>query len=103
MENQENSQQALKAKEISRKDPMVIFASFFYVGFIKKAPGTFGSLAALPFLILYQLSGAPKAFIIPLLIITTVLSIYICQKIQDVYQILDPKWVVVDELLGMLV
>ncbi len=78
---------------------MLQIASFFGVGFLPKAPGTWGSLFALP--IAYVLMGFLG---FPLFVIVTVLlfflgwrSVYVMQTKNDVE---DPGWIVIDEVIG---
>jgi phosphatidylglycerophosphatase A len=84
------------------KDGKVLFASCLGVGFAKKAPGTFGSIFALPFLYVFDMLAAPKFMLWPFLIMLTVISSFICQVIMNQYELDDPGWVVIDEFLGML-
>lgn len=93
----------LKPKSLSLKRPEILLLSFFGVGFSPKAPGTMGSLATLPILIVLDLIGIPKLFFIPLLIILISVTCYITESIQREYEIHDPSWIVFDEVLGMLV
>lgn len=92
-----------KPKSLSLKRPEILMLSFFGVGFAPKAPGTMGSLATLPLLVALDLIGTPKLFLIPILIILTCVSCYIAESIQREYDIHDPSWIVIDEVLGMLV
>lgn len=92
-----------KPKSLSLKRPEILLLSFFGVGFAPKAPGTMGSLATLPLLVLLDLIGAPKFFLIPIIVILTLVSCYITESIQREYEIHDPSWIVFDEVLGMLV
>ncbi len=92
-----------KSKTLSLKKPEVFFLSFAGVGFIPKAPGTFGTLAILPFLYLLGESKIPVFFVIPLLVIVTAVSCYLADSLQRSYQIHDPSWIVMDEVLGMTV
>lgn len=84
-------------------DPSVIFCSFFGVGFIKFAPGTWGSLATIPFLYLFGHFEVPSFFLIPFTLVFTVLSCFIADHVQKKYELHDPGWIVIDEVLGMLV
>lgn len=93
----------LKPKSLSLKRPEILLLSFFGVGFAPKAPGTMGSLATLPILILLDLIGVPKLFLIPLLVILIFITCYITESIQREYEIHDPSWIVFDEVLGMMV
>lgn len=89
--------------QLRLKEPEIMFLSFFGVGFIPKAPGTWGTLCALPFLYLLGLFQAPFFLFIPFLLITTIASCYVAQVIQQKYQLHDPQWIVIDEVLGMSV
>lgn len=78
---------------------MLQIASFFGVGFLPKAPGTWGSLFALPFA--YLLMGFLG---FPIFVIITIIvfflgwrSVVVIQKRQDVE---DPGWIVIDEVVG---
>lgn len=84
------------------KDSKVLVASCLGVGFAKKAPGTFGSIFAVPFLYFFQHLQAPKFMLWPFLIMLIVISSYICQGIMRQYDLEDPGWIVIDEFLGML-
>lgn len=92
-----------KSKTLSLKKPEVFFLSFAGVGFIPVAPGTFGTLATLPFLYALGEMGVPVFFVIPLLIIVTAISCYLAEALQQNYQLHDPSWIVMDEVLGMTV
>ncbi len=81
---------------------MLNIASFFGVGFLPKAPGTWGSLFALPFA--YLLMGFLG---FPLFVIITIFlfflgwrSVVVVQKEREVE---DPGWIVVDEVVGQWV
>lgn len=71
------------------------------IGYAPMAPGTFGSLAALPLCLLMaffdHLTGA-----VALLALTSV-SIWIAHNAQKVIGRNDPKQVVIDEICGMAV
>lgn len=79
-----------------------LFLSFFGVGFVPKAPGTFGSAATLPLLYLFGLYSN----IYTLAIFTFALfiaSVFIAEYAQNELHVHDPGWIVMDEVLGMLV
>ena len=46
----------------------ILFLSFFGVGFLPKAPGTWGTLATLPFLYIIRRFNPPFIFFTPFLI-----------------------------------
>lgn len=77
--------------------------SLFGTGYIKFAPGTFGSIASIPavyYLFQSHLSISLKITIIALI---TCISIALAQFIQSRENLKDPQWIVIDELIGMLV
>lgn len=90
----------------NRLDPLSlesIFLSFFGIGHIPFAPGTFGSLATVPFLYLYGSTGVPTFFLIPFIIITFIISCFITNVVQKRLKVEDPSWIVIDEVIGMLI
>lgn len=79
---------------------MKLIASFFNVGFIRPAPGTWGSLAALPFAYALHLVGG-----FWLLLIATVavflLGWQATKQVTQGSEDHDPSWIVIDEVVGM--
>lgn len=82
--------------------PLKFFLSYFGVGFIPFAPGTFGSLFTIPLLYLLAFTGfnhfALLLTILLLLLVSTIATEFI-QKKEGLH---DPGWIVIDEVLGML-
>lgn len=89
------------APSLSR--PEILFLSFFGVGFMPKAPGTWGTLAICPILYLLSLAEAPFFIFIPFLIILTVISCFVAEIVQQKFNTHDPGWIVIDEVIGMWV
>ena len=81
----------------------IMFLSYLGIGFFPWAPGTLASLATLPLLYGLALLALPSIFLIPITLLLIVGSGLIAQMIQKSYQIHDPKWIVIDEVIGMLV
>jgi phosphatidylglycerophosphatase A len=76
------------------------FASYCYVGFLPKAPGTWGSLFALPLAyILYKLGIVP--YTVAYLLITF-LGIWSSKIYSERVNKEDPDEVVIDEVAGIL-
>ncbi len=85
----------------SLSHPEVVYLSFFGAGFLPKAPGTWGSLAICPILFLLGYFKAPFFLFIPFLIMATIISCYVAEVAQKKFDVHDPGWIVIDEVLGM--
>lgn len=79
----------------SLKKLAVLFLSFFGAGFAPFAPGTIGSIAAVP--LLWAMSFYPMA-VWPIICLFTLPAVIIAGKYGD-----DPSWIVIDEVIGMIV
>ena len=80
------------------------FSAFLALGFgsglIKKAPGTFGTLVAIPFFLLLQFLSPPLIY---LFIITMFfIGIYVADKTSQALAMKDPSCIVIDEVVGFL-
>ena len=85
--------------KLDRKKDYVWLASWFGFGFIKPAPGTWGSLAAIPFgLIIYEFGGAPALAIA--VIIVTIIGLWAADKFDKAMDGHDSKMIVIDEVAG---
>jgi len=81
----------------------IVFLSFFGTGFLPIAPGTWGTLATLPFLYGIGRFNPPYFLFIPFLTITTIISCFMAERAQKEFKTHDPQWIVIDEFLGMSV
>jgi phosphatidylglycerophosphatase A len=85
--------------------PAVVLGTWFYIGFSPKAPGTVGSLAAIPLIwgLYYLFWGY---FIVPILLAAAVILFLIGVRISDIYVEYtgrqDPPEIVIDEVAAML-
>jgi len=85
-------------------DRIVIFlASGAYVGYIPVAPGTFGSLLALPLLLALARSGWSPAVIVALMGVAALLAMPVCGRAGRIYGEADSSRIVLDEVCGMLI
>jgi len=80
------------------------FSAFLALGFgsglIARAPGTFGTLAAIPFFIFLQFLSQPLIY---LFIITMFfIGIYVADKTSQALAMKDPSCIVIDEIVGFL-
>ena len=82
-------------------NPVHFFFFFFGSGLAPKAPGTFGTLAAVPlFLLMAPLS---TNIYLLLLVIMSLAGIYICGKAAEDAGVPDHGAIVWDEIVGLLI
>ena len=82
-------------------DPIQFLALGFGSGLAPKAPGTFGTLAAIPiFLLMASLSAPAFALIV---FIMAVVGVPICQKTAEAAGVHDHGAIVWDEIVGFLI
>tara|TARA_B100000609_G_C17179859_1_gene416478 strand:+ start:378 stop:830 length:453 start_codon:yes stop_codon:yes gene_type:complete len=75
----------------------------FYVGKIKYAPGTFGTLLAIPiFLLIYDFNLITKISIVFLLFLISLFLLSQSYK-KQVFKDIDDKSIVIDEVIGYLI
>tara|TARA_B100001113_G_scaffold172186_1_gene140934 strand:- start:694 stop:1146 length:453 start_codon:yes stop_codon:yes gene_type:complete len=75
----------------------------FYVGKIKYAPGTFGTLLAIPiFLLIYDFNLITKISIVFLLFLISLFLLSQSYK-KQVFKDIDDKTIVIDEVIGYLI
>lgn len=74
-----------------------ILASFFYIGHLRPAPGTFGSLAGL--LIFWVLPGNAH---LPVFLLVSGAAFAVCPGAVRAYAAKDPSQFVADEVCGMM-
>ncbi|QIZ77565.1 phosphatidylglycerophosphatase A [Ferrimonas lipolytica] len=86
---------------ISMANPIHLLAFGFGLGLAKKAPGTFGTLAAFPFFLLMQeLSLVAYAGIVAVM---GIVGIYLCDRTAKDMGEHDNPAIVWDEVVGMLI
>ncbi|MGH1441538.1 MAG: phosphatidylglycerophosphatase A family protein [Cellvibrionaceae bacterium] len=80
------------------KSPVQLLALGFGSGLAPKAPGTFGTLAAIPFYFLFfDYSFSAQLLII---LFTFILGVYLCQATADALGVHDHPAIVWDEFVG---
>ncbi|MEW5981560.1 MAG: phosphatidylglycerophosphatase A [Acidobacteriota bacterium] len=86
---------------VSRQTPLVV-ATFFGVGYAPVAPGTVGSLAAIPVLVLIR-GTAPLWLEASFVVILFALGVWSASAAERLLACEDPGPVVVDEVVGMVI
>ncbi len=76
-----------------------IITTFFYVGYLPFIPGTFGSLAGIG--VYYLIKDSIVAYILVVSFLA-VLGFLSAGQAEKVFNTKDPKYVVIDEVVGML-
>lgn len=76
-----------------------LFLSFLGAGWLKPAPGTWGSLAAIPAGLALMLLGGPLLLVVAAVAIyfTGIVAVNAETEATDVH---DPGWIVIDEVVG---
>ena len=77
-----------------------IFSSFFGLGYAPFFPGTFGSMGGLAVYFLVYKSTAANILVTVFILI---LGFLVCARAENVFNQHDPKYVVIDEVCGMLI
>lgn len=83
------------------KDPIQLLAVGFGSGLTPKAPGTFGTLAAIPFFLILSLLTPVIYFFVVLVL--SIAGIYICQKAATYAGVHDHGAIVWDEFIGYFI
>lgn len=84
------------------RNPVHFIALGFGSGLAPKAPGTFGTLAAVPLVVAMMLWLTPAAYLVTTLI-ASLLGIYLCGKCADDVGVHDHPAIVWDEVAGLMV
>jgi phosphatidylglycerophosphatase A len=87
---------------VSLLNPVHFLAFGFGSGLAPKMPGTFGTLAALPLVVLLAAYSHVYVYIL-VTVLASVIGIWICGKTADDMQVHDDSSIVWDEVAGMLI
>lgn len=88
----------MSSQRISLKNPVHLLAFGFGSGLAPKAPGTFGTLAAIPFYLL--LAQLPLAAYAGIVIIASLVGIKLCDQTANDMGVHDDPSIVWDEFCG---
>ena len=94
----------MNTKEMARKvwsDPIYFLAFGFGSGLMRKAPGTWGTVAAIPVFLLLQ--NTPVWLYLITTILFFILGIYVCEVVSKELGVHDYKGIVWDEVVGYLI
>lgn len=87
-------------KKIDFKDPAVWLASWFGCGFIRPAPGTWGTFGGLPFgIVILLFGGWPSLFIA--MVLVTLIGWWAAERFEKMVGDHDNSTIVIDEVAGL--
>ncbi len=93
-----------KTKQFSLSQLDILFLSVFGTGFAPKAPGTFGSIVAIiPLYILSSFFSVNFYIYTASILFISIIAVIYTHKIQNRYNLKDPSWIVIDEVIGMAI
>jgi phosphatidylglycerophosphatase A len=78
-----------------------LIATFFYSGLFPVAPGTAGTLAAIP--LFYLVSFTPIYFYLTITVLIILVSVWASGVAEEIFGKTDPGQVVADEVCGYLI
>jgi phosphatidylglycerophosphatase A len=84
--------------QANMKNPIHLLAFGFGSGLAPKAPGTFGTLAAIPFFLLMQ--PLPIWAYVSILIVSFIVGVWLCDRTSKDMQVHDHPGIVWDEFVG---
>lgn len=84
-----------------KKKFIIFIATWWGLGFIPFAPGTIGSLATIPIIVL--LKGSPIFIKVIVLFSIILVGTFVAEKAYYIFGKNDPKVIIIDEVAGMLV
>ena len=90
----------LKPNKLLFENLSAFLALGFGAGLSKKAPGTIGTLVALPFFFFLQLR--PEYLIYLFIVTLFFVGVYVSDKTSQALGISDPSSIVIDEIVGFL-
>lgn len=94
----------MKEQKIQRPSiPIMLFLTWFYSGKSPKAPGTVGSLATIPLIYLLHFIHLNIYSLIFLILTLYFAAVIITDHVQKKFNLHDPQWIVIDEVIGMLI
>lgn len=87
-------------KKLDFKHPATWLATWFGFGFARPAPGTWGTLGAMPFGIILLIFGGKIALAISILLVFLI-GLWAARKFEDMADVHDSSIIVIDEVAGV--
>jgi phosphatidylglycerophosphatase A len=84
-----------------RNDLIVFFATGFFTGFLPKMPGTWGTFAAIPLVIISHRLTSITQPVVAVVFVT--FAAYIAGRAEILFEDRDARPIVIDEMVGFLI
>jgi phosphatidylglycerophosphatase A len=84
-----------------RNDLIVFFATGFFTGFLPKMPGTWGTFAAIPLVIISHRLTSIMQPVVAVVLVT--FAAYIAGRAEILFEDRDARPIVIDEMAGFLI
>ena len=97
--NEEDKTNKYSDINVDLRQPYALLATWFGSGLMRKAPGTWGSLAAIPFGIFIYLFFGPIGLVIATFLVS-IIGYWSADQFEKETGIHDSKMVVIDEVVG---
>ncbi|MBT5232045.1 MAG: phosphatidylglycerophosphatase A [Methylococcales bacterium] len=85
------------------KNPILLLAFGFGSGLAKKAPGTWGTVAAVPLFLVFMLLEPSLPVFIVVTVVMFIAGVWICDQAEKQLGLHDPGNIVWDEIVGYFV
>ncbi len=89
-------------KKLNMRAPHVWLATWFGTGLMYPAPGTWGTIAGIPFAIVFFLLGG-KYLLFAMILVFYIVGIIVSNKIEEETKEHDLSMIVIDEVVGIWV
>ena len=86
-----------------RDKASLVLLTFFGSGYFPIMPGTIGSLATIPLILLFAFFNTSFYTLVLFIVLLTAISCFEAHRIQEKNKVQDPGWIVIDEVIGMLI
>ncbi|MGD8438355.1 MAG: phosphatidylglycerophosphatase A, partial [Syntrophobacterales bacterium] len=81
-----------------RNDLIVFLATGFFTGFLPTMPGTWGTFAGIPLVIIsHRLTSIMQAIVT---VVSVAIAVYIAGKAEILFEDRDARPIVIDEMVG---
>ena len=103
MNTQEDKQEKKERRAVMSGRLSYILATFFLVGLVPFAPGTFGSAAGMTAYLLLNYIFCSKAMLLIFTVLLFFFGVYVSNSVSSDTSSNDPSYIVIDEVVGIFI